>query len=194
MITWLQCQTNQGLHQISKDDRLPDSPSVLLDHPVTHRLAVVSEKWVVVHLSGWDPHVSTNGKRYFSAKTTLSHSSFHLKHLLSLSLLTQEQARTLETREGRDWWKDWRWWRRGRREAPAAAHGHPSLLNPHGKLKKFLSSSIIQQLHGLSFDSPFGIFAWKSSYQVKSWMDGEVGMEKVWIFKFLAMEALKSQS
>ena len=25
-------------------------------------------------------------------------------------------------------------------------------------------------------------------------MDGEVGMEKVWIFKFLAMEALKYQS
>ena len=48
----------------------------------------------------------------------------------TLSLLTQEQARTLEAREGRDWWKDWGCWRRGRREAPAAAHGHPSLLNP----------------------------------------------------------------
>ena len=62
------------------------------------------------------------------------------------------------------------------------------------KFKKFLSSSIIQQLHGLSFDSPFGMFARKSSYEVKSCMDGEVEMEKVWTFKFLATEALKYQS
>ena len=36
-----------------------------------------------------------------SAEASLSHSSSHLQH--SLSLLTQEQARTLEAREGRDW-------------------------------------------------------------------------------------------
>ena len=49
---------------------------------------------------------------------------------LPLSLLTQEQARTLETREGRDWRRDWRKEGRGRRKELAATHGHPSPLNP----------------------------------------------------------------
>jgi len=158
--------------------------------------------------------------RYFSAEVTLSHSSSHLQH--SLSLLTQEQARTLRAREGMDWRRDWRKGEEGGKHQQQLMdtlhpfnplHGelkknHPYFLDfppkdlinslwckigsfllvvvPSyvSKFKKFLSSSIIQKLHGLSFDPPFGMFARKSSYEVKSWMDGEVGMEKVWIFKF----------
>jgi hypothetical protein len=38
------------------------------------------------------------------------------------------------------------------------------------------------------------MFARGRSYEDRSYLDGEVRVKKDWIFKFLAMEALKSQS
>jgi hypothetical protein len=114
-----------------------------------HRSAAISEKWVVVHLSGWDPHVSMKWKGYLLAKASPSHSSSHLQH--SLSLLTQEQPRTLKAREGRDWRRDWRRWRKGRREALAAAHGHLWPLNPFMVSSR---SSYLVQSSNEFMDSP----------------------------------------
>ena len=120
-------QPPNDLVNSTKTDTTGQSAS-LPDHPMEHETAAESGKWDVCHLSGWDPHVSTKWERYLSAEASLSHSSSHLHH--SLSLLTQEQARTLETREGRDWRKNWTRWRKGRRGALATAHGHPPPLNP----------------------------------------------------------------
>jgi hypothetical protein len=46
-----------------------------------------SKKWEmsVCHLSEWDPHVSTKWSGYLSAEASLSYSSTHLYHSLSLS-------------------------------------------------------------------------------------------------------------
>ena len=67
---------------------------------------------------------------------------------LSLSNSLKNKARTLETREGKDWRKHWRRWRRGRGESIGNISWTPFTPQPlHCKLKKnhlhFLDNPLI---------------------------------------------------
>ena len=62
------------------------------------------------------------------------------------------------------------------------------------KFKRSLSNPITQLSYGLSFDSFLWNIARRSSYEVNLSLDEEAKMEISWISKFLATEALKSQS